>query len=676
MRKISCLVIISLFCLSSILPAVNSYYIEKEINDLENSMDKGLIDSIWLMQSQQMISNEIEFYRITYQEYMKTSKNDNTIFTSNSYSNNLDDDTINSPLERGQDSLLLPKIIYGTATKEDGHNADNALVRICAKGYPDKTTIVSGGAWQVDIGPDSGIEWPDGTSFNVSITLDVWKGFTESVVQGILTNVGEVVLYPTTLVAEVDFKEDCYINGDKIQFYGNAYGGKPPYSWSWDFGDGGTSISQNPIHQYSNAGTYNACLTVVDNTDKMNTSCVIIKINNSITADTGGPYTGNICYCIHFFGLPIGGCLPYSYSWDFDNSDGIQIDSTEKNPYHYYDTPGMYIASLTISDGRDDSHTNTTTITISSECVEHSPWPMSCHDVHHTGRSPYSTADNVGKEVWRFYTEKLGKIDGGPVIDNDGIIYFGTMNGYLYALYTNGTLKWKYKISDLIWSTPAIAEDGTIYIGSFDNYFYAINPNGTFKWRFDTKGSIGSSPAIANDGTVYFGNMGFPDSGGCKIFALNPNGTEKWHYQTDYKIASAPAIGNDGTIYIGSGDNYLYALNPDGTLKWRFKTGGWVKSHPSIADDGTIYFDSFDGYFYALYPDGTMRWRLPVGSNGCASASIDKDGIIYIGGGDLYAIYPNGTIKWNFNLGIRRYLIHASPAISSDGIIYCGICIY
>ena len=307
-----------------------------------------------------------------------------------------------------------------------------------------------------------------------------------------------------------------------------------------------------------------------------------------------------------------------------------------------------------------------------------SAWSMQSHDLHHTGLSPYSTADNVGKELWRFdrtTSNLIGRIEGGPVIDNDGVIYFGSKDLCLYALYPNGNMKWKYKVGDFIWSTPAIDEDGTIYFGSFDRYFYALNSNGTFKWRFDTKGSIASSPAIAGDGTIYFGNMGFPDLGGCKIFALNPNGTEKWHYQTDYKIASSPAIGDDGTVYIGSGDTYLYAMNPDGTLKWRFKTGGYVKSHPSIDYEGTIYFDSFDKYFYALYPNGTLKWRQKVGSSYCASASIDKDGIIYIAGGDLHAIYPNGTIKWNFDLGADRYVIHASPAISSDGTIYLGVTI-
>ncbi len=35
-----------------------------------------------------------------------------------------------------------------------------------------------------------------------------------------------------------------------------------PTSWNWDFGDGGTSTSQNPSHQYQAAGSYTVSLTV------------------------------------------------------------------------------------------------------------------------------------------------------------------------------------------------------------------------------------------------------------------------------------------------------------------------------------------------------------------------------------------------------------------------------
>ena len=307
-----------------------------------------------------------------------------------------------------------------------------------------------------------------------------------------------------------------------------------------------------------------------------------------------------------------------------------------------------------------------------------SPWPMKGRDLHHTCRSPYSTTDNNGEELWRFKTDNW--IESGPCISTDGTIYFGSFDRYLYALNPDGSLKWKYKTNGWIWSTPAIAEGGTIYIGTFGDYLYAVNPNGTLKWNFwaGSYASITSSPAIAPDGTIYFGAMGpnLEEELG-RVYAVNPDGSEKWHYDTDYWIVSDPAVGDDGTIYIGSGDNYLYALKPDGTLRWRFKTGGDVKSHPAIADDGTIYFDSFDAYLYALNPNGTMKWRVGAGGSSSASVAIGEDGTIYDPGKyHLNAWYPNGTLKWQFNLGQDNPIIHASPAVGAEGTIYVGAGVY
>jgi PKD repeat protein len=49
-----------------------------------------------------------------------------------------------------------------------------------------------------------------------------------------------------------------------VQFFGYAYGGLAPYAYYWDFGDGNTSIDQNPEHVYENAMNYTVSLTVVD----------------------------------------------------------------------------------------------------------------------------------------------------------------------------------------------------------------------------------------------------------------------------------------------------------------------------------------------------------------------------------------------------------------------------
>jgi outer membrane protein assembly factor BamB len=296
------------------------------------------------------------------------------------------------------------------------------------------------------------------------------------------------------------------------------------------------------------------------------------------------------------------------------------------------------------------------------------PWPMKCHDNKHTGRSSYSTAHINGLEKWRFRCE--GGVDGSPIIDIDGTIYFGDKHREVYAIYPNGTLKWKHQTSGWITSAPALAEDGTLYVGSWDAKLYAFNSTtGAKKWVFKSGASISSSPAIAEDGTIYFGNM----ISKYTIFAVNPDGTEKWRYPTGYAITSSPAIGDDGTIYIGSGDTYLYALNPDGTLKWRFKTDHYIKGPSSIANDGTVYIGSHDDYLYALYPDnGTMKWKCKVGVGTETNPSIAEDGTIYVGYDKLYAIYPDGTIKWSFELGEDRVIFQSSPAISSDGTIYVG----
>ena len=103
-----------------------------------------------------------------------------------------------------------------------------------------------------------------------------------------------------------------------------------------------------------------------------------------------------------------------------------------------------------------------------------SPWPMKCHDTHHTGRSPYNTADNSGAELWKF---KSKWIEGGPVVDSDGTIYFGDTWGNFFALYPDGSVKWKFDDFDYggsISSVPALASDGTIYVGSWDHYLYAL----------------------------------------------------------------------------------------------------------------------------------------------------------------------------------------------------------
>jgi len=296
-------------------------------------------------------------------------------------------------------------------------------------------------------------------------------------------------------------------------------------------------------------------------------------------------------------------------------------------------------------------------------------WPQQGYNAQHLGRSPYSTENTLGVEKWRFPAGDW--CDGSPSIGADGAIYFGSDDGYLYSVYPNGTLKWKFRAERGVGdfgSHPAIAEDGTVYFGTtFGSYIQAVNPDGSFKWKYWVP-EIDTSITIGNDGVIYYGHRG----GG--VDARYPNGTLKWRFSTGDCVQSTPAVDGNGIVYFGSHDDYIYAVYPNGTLKWRYLTEGWVHGSPTIASDGTIYCGSDDDYVYALNPDGTLKWKTECASGMRCSPSLDKDGNLYFGISDnrLYSLSPNGDIRWSFTIGERDGVWGSTAAVSDDGTVYFG----
>jgi vibriolysin len=63
-------------------------------------------------------------------------------------------------------------------------------------------------------------------------------------------------------------------------------------AWSWNFGDGGTSTLQNPVHTYATAGTYNVTLIATDNDGAQN------SITKPVTVSTAQMYVYSIVQTI------------------------------------------------------------------------------------------------------------------------------------------------------------------------------------------------------------------------------------------------------------------------------------------------------------------------------------------------------------------------------------------
>ena len=116
---------------------------------------------------------------------------------------------------------------------------------------------------------------------------------------------------------------------------------------SWDFGDGGTSISSNPIHTYSLANIYTVTYTVTSANGCTDTVTKSIQINSLPNANF--TYT-NACQSLpaYFQDLSTISVGSNIVSWDWNFGD-TGIDTINKNPTHIYATPGLYIVSLIVT---------------------------------------------------------------------------------------------------------------------------------------------------------------------------------------------------------------------------------------------------------------------------------------------------------------------------------------
>ncbi|MFE3846255.1 PKD domain-containing protein [Thermoplasmatota archaeon] len=270
--------------------------------------------------------------------------------------------------DNGDTGILLMKVVVGYANKCNGEPASGGSVSVSSSLGSRSGTALGDGSWQVDIsgsGPEDP-DWPDGTSFSVSISHSdadgSFSGSRSGTVGGTVTNVGTVTLNPTTLAASAGGSPLSGVAPLTVSFNGDASGGCKPYTWGWNFDGDGTSSSQNPTHVFNTPGTYVCTLTATDDCSSQDTDSVTVTVNSALSCDAGGPYNGDTCSGVSFSGSASGGVPPYTYSWTFgDSSSG-----SGQNPSHQYTSDGSYTATLTVTDNSANTETDTASVSINT----------------------------------------------------------------------------------------------------------------------------------------------------------------------------------------------------------------------------------------------------------------------------------------------------------------------
>ena len=118
-------------------------------------------------------------------------------------------------------------------------------------------------------------------------------------------------------------------------------------SYSWDFGDGATSVLANPAHTYTNNGNYTVSLTVSNvnlcpGTDHVSViNAVVINPINPVAAFTPSPTITN-GISTTFTDASLNG--PTSWEWNFGDGG----TSTQQNPTHTFANAGLFDVELIV----------------------------------------------------------------------------------------------------------------------------------------------------------------------------------------------------------------------------------------------------------------------------------------------------------------------------------------
>jgi PKD repeat protein len=133
-------------------------------------------------------------------------------------------------------------------------------------------------------------------------------------------------------------------------------------SYLWNFGDGQTSTLTNPVHTYSNDGTYTVTLSATNVCGVTIFTQNVVIITAPSAGFTANTTTGCAPLTVQFQNLSSANSV--SWSWSFPG--GTPSSSTEQHPLVIYNTPGVYNVSLTVTNsaGTTSTFTQTNFITV------------------------------------------------------------------------------------------------------------------------------------------------------------------------------------------------------------------------------------------------------------------------------------------------------------------------
>jgi eukaryotic-like serine/threonine-protein kinase len=298
----------------------------------------------------------------------------------------------------------------------------------------------------------------------------------------------------------------------------------------------------------------------------------------------------------------------------------------------------------------------------------------------------YSLNAATGTKNWEFHNGKA-TMQNTPILDNNGIAYFGS-DGEIIALDAKtGLVKWRKNYNAGNFGGDILFNNDKLYFGSTSvDSFFCTDLNGTIIWRKNVKQE--AAPVIGK-GCLYITGANMSNSGqiwcvdaatGKEIHAPGYPTTPDTVYQNPYQIGSktfgSPTYKNSRLLVCANTTRTVMSLNDSLRRKgasttncqiWKYTAGDVIFSSPAVYGD-MVVVGSHDFNIHCIDANAgasSIRWKYKTAERISSSACFDMaNENVIMGSNDfnLYAInFVNGTLRWK---------APTSSIISSTAIVY------
>ncbi len=423
---------------------------------------------------------------------------------------------------------------------------------------------------------------------------------------------------------------------------------------NWDFDDGTTTTTRNPVHTFNNPGTYyvtlvsmnpNGCTdTLVMQIDVI--SCVLVNVVTSATACAGDAVT------FTYAGNASGAAV---YNWNF--GAGTVVSGSGAGPINVvWNTAGNYNVALTVTDnGCTSTPVNTPVVINANPIASFASTPGICEG-DTTGISFNGTSIAGASYNWYFQNGSVISGSGqGPVnvswaaSGNDSIGLIVTQNGCADTI-SNYILVNPTPTS--VFNVPAsVCAGNTLNV----NYTGSAGAGATYNWNFGT----GTVVSGAGQGPY---SIAWPTAGATTVnLTVTENGCVSPPTNIPVTVNAIPVASITGTPSLCAGAQNIITFNgtASGTAvyNWNFGSatvvsgsgaGPYTLSWPSAINDNITLSINDNGctdntsFAVAVNPIPNSPFSLPASV--CAGNDVN---ISYNGSASSTATYT-----WNFAGGI------------------------